>query len=153
MRWHLPNPGRAWKTQAIGDLMTMDAHSTHAAQEDARNQDIRIWVNGDIVHRDDAKNPGAGGAEPGNFKTHHVEHLGIHGVAAPLFGLQNLEETGLVEIVNCRLGYLAVGLALGATLHQRRPHGAGGGNQFLGAGRIQSIFVHVFTCLSLVCLH
>ncbi|WGI20641.1 aminotransferase class IV [Amylibacter sp. IMCC11727] len=35
--------------------MSKDAHTTHAAEEDARNQDIKIWVNGDIVHRDEAK--------------------------------------------------------------------------------------------------
>ncbi|MEL6588244.1 MAG: aminotransferase class IV, partial [Pseudomonadota bacterium] len=29
--------------------------STHDAAEDARNADIRIYVNGEIVHRDDAK--------------------------------------------------------------------------------------------------
>lgn len=28
---------------------------THAADEDARNRDIKIWVNGDLVHRDAAK--------------------------------------------------------------------------------------------------
>ncbi|WP_415919590.1 aminotransferase class IV [Tateyamaria sp. SN6-1] len=34
-----------------------DSHAitTHDADEDARNRDIRIYVNGDIVHRDDAK--------------------------------------------------------------------------------------------------
>jgi len=38
------------------DGMTHDAHiSTHDAAEDARNDDIRIYVNGEIVHRDDAK--------------------------------------------------------------------------------------------------
>ncbi|MEP1425830.1 MAG: aminotransferase class IV [Tateyamaria sp.] len=36
--------------------MNTDAHvSTHDAAEDARNDDIRIYVNGQIVHRDDAK--------------------------------------------------------------------------------------------------
>ncbi|WP_342075075.1 aminotransferase class IV [Yoonia sp. SS1-5] len=35
--------------------MTTDSHSTHTASEDARNRDIKIYVNGDIVHRDDAK--------------------------------------------------------------------------------------------------
>lgn len=30
-------------------------HSTHDADEDTRNRDIKIWVNGDIVHRDEAK--------------------------------------------------------------------------------------------------
>lgn len=30
-------------------------HTTHDAEEDIRNQDIKIYVNGDIVHRDDAK--------------------------------------------------------------------------------------------------
>ncbi|MGB7203977.1 MAG: aminotransferase class IV, partial [Anderseniella sp.] len=28
---------------------------THATEEDVRNKDIRIWVNGDLVHRDEAK--------------------------------------------------------------------------------------------------
>ncbi len=35
--------------------MTKEAHTTHDASEDARNQDIKIYVNGEIVHRDDAK--------------------------------------------------------------------------------------------------
>ncbi|MCO4825083.1 MAG: aminotransferase class IV [Amylibacter sp.] len=35
--------------------MSTDTHTTHAAEEDARNRDIKIWVNGDIVHRDEAK--------------------------------------------------------------------------------------------------
>ncbi len=30
-------------------------HHSHETEEDARNRDIRIWVNGDIVHRDEAK--------------------------------------------------------------------------------------------------
>jgi len=38
------------------DTSTSDAsHSTHDAEEDARNQDIKIYVNGDIVPRADAK--------------------------------------------------------------------------------------------------
>ncbi|UWR23593.1 aminotransferase class IV [Sulfitobacter sp. S190] len=32
-----------------------DTVTTHDAEEDSRNRDIRIYVNGDIVHRDDAK--------------------------------------------------------------------------------------------------
>lgn len=35
--------------------MVNDNHSTHTAEEDARNQDIKIWVNGDIVPREEAK--------------------------------------------------------------------------------------------------
>jgi branched-chain amino acid aminotransferase len=37
--------------------MNSQAHSktTHDAEEDVRNRDIKIYVNGDIVHRDDAK--------------------------------------------------------------------------------------------------
>ena len=35
--------------------MTTDSHTTHSAAEDARNKDIRIYVNGEIVHRDEAK--------------------------------------------------------------------------------------------------
>ncbi|MEM9148236.1 MAG: aminotransferase class IV [Pseudomonadota bacterium] len=31
------------------------AQTTHDAQEDARNRDIKIWVNGALVHRDEAK--------------------------------------------------------------------------------------------------
>ena len=31
------------------------SHSTHDAQADARNDDIKIWVNGDLVHKDEAK--------------------------------------------------------------------------------------------------
>ena len=32
-----------------------DHTTTHAADEDVRNRDIKIYVNGDIVHRDEAK--------------------------------------------------------------------------------------------------
>ena len=32
-----------------------DHVSTHEAEEDARNADIRIWVDGEIVHRDEAR--------------------------------------------------------------------------------------------------
>ena len=32
-----------------------NSHSTHDAQADARNDDIKIWVNGDLVHKDEAK--------------------------------------------------------------------------------------------------
>lgn len=32
-----------------------DNHTTHDAEEDVRNRDIKIYVNGDIVHRDEAK--------------------------------------------------------------------------------------------------
>jgi len=35
--------------------MTDNTHTTHDADEDLRNQDIKIYVNGDLVHRDDAK--------------------------------------------------------------------------------------------------
>ncbi|WP_425044739.1 aminotransferase class IV [Primorskyibacter sp. S87] len=31
------------------------SHTTHDSEEDIRNRDIQIYVNGDIVHRDDAK--------------------------------------------------------------------------------------------------
>ncbi len=32
-----------------------DSHTTHDAEEDLRNRDIRIYVNGEIVHRDEAR--------------------------------------------------------------------------------------------------
>ncbi len=35
--------------------MTSDARSTHDAEEDARNDDILIWVNGELVHKDEAR--------------------------------------------------------------------------------------------------
>jgi branched-chain amino acid aminotransferase len=35
--------------------MSTDTQTTHDAEEDARNRDIKIYVNGDLVHRDDAK--------------------------------------------------------------------------------------------------
>ena len=35
--------------------MSEDSHSTHDAQDDLRNRDIKIYVNGEIVHRDEAK--------------------------------------------------------------------------------------------------
>ncbi|MFN3144792.1 MAG: aminotransferase class IV [Paracoccaceae bacterium] len=35
--------------------MTPDARSTHDAEEDARNDDILIWVNGELVHKDEAR--------------------------------------------------------------------------------------------------
>ncbi|WP_299826110.1 aminotransferase class IV [uncultured Roseobacter sp.] len=33
----------------------IDTHTTHDAAEDARNRDIKIFINGDLVHRDVAK--------------------------------------------------------------------------------------------------
>ncbi|MEJ2411188.1 MAG: aminotransferase class IV [Novosphingobium sp.] len=33
----------------------VDSHSTHDADEDIRNRDIKVYVNGEIVHRDEAK--------------------------------------------------------------------------------------------------
>lgn len=35
--------------------MSTDTHTTHDAEEDIRNRDIKIYVNGDLVHRDAAK--------------------------------------------------------------------------------------------------
>jgi branched-chain amino acid aminotransferase len=37
------------------DNTTPADHSTHDADEDVRNRDIKIYVNGELVHRDDAK--------------------------------------------------------------------------------------------------
>jgi branched-chain amino acid aminotransferase len=34
---------------------TPSSHHSHETEEDVRNRDIKIWVNGDIVHRDEAK--------------------------------------------------------------------------------------------------
>ncbi|MEM6623535.1 MAG: aminotransferase class IV [Pseudomonadota bacterium] len=35
--------------------MQTDSHTTHDADEDPRNRDIKIYINGDLVHRDQAK--------------------------------------------------------------------------------------------------
>ena len=35
--------------------MSTESHTTHDSDEDIRNRDIRIYVNGEIVHRDQAK--------------------------------------------------------------------------------------------------
>jgi branched-chain amino acid aminotransferase len=35
--------------------MSIDTHTTHDAEDDDRNRDIKIYVNGDFVHRDEAK--------------------------------------------------------------------------------------------------
>ena len=35
--------------------MNSETPTTHDAEEDVRNRDIKIYVNGDLVHRDDAK--------------------------------------------------------------------------------------------------
>ena len=35
--------------------MNIEDKTTHDAQDDARNDDILIWVNGDLVHKDEAK--------------------------------------------------------------------------------------------------
>ncbi|WP_425037623.1 aminotransferase class IV [Primorskyibacter sp. S187A] len=35
--------------------MIFESKSTHDAEEDARNEDILIWVNGELVHKDEAK--------------------------------------------------------------------------------------------------
>ncbi|MES0812944.1 aminotransferase class IV [Roseibium sp. SCPC15] len=36
-------------------MNVLTSHSTHDAQEDMRNRDIKIYLNGDLVHRDEAK--------------------------------------------------------------------------------------------------
>ncbi|MEM1237794.1 MAG: aminotransferase class IV [Pseudomonadota bacterium] len=36
-------------------LETSASHSTHDADADPRNDDLKIWVNGELVHKDDAK--------------------------------------------------------------------------------------------------
>ena len=36
-------------------MMDIASHSTHDAQEDARNDDLLIWVNGELVRKDEAK--------------------------------------------------------------------------------------------------
>ena len=33
----------------------MNTHTTHSSQEDERNNDIKIYINGDLIHRDEAK--------------------------------------------------------------------------------------------------
>ena len=58
---HLPLPQCPFVSKAcppakfseMNDILT--SHSTHDAEEDLRNQDIKIYVNGEIVHKDDAK--------------------------------------------------------------------------------------------------
>ena len=35
--------------------MSTDTHTTHDAEDDDRNRDIKIYVNGDLLHRDEAK--------------------------------------------------------------------------------------------------
>ena len=35
--------------------MNIEVKSTHDAQDDPRNDDILIWVNGELVRKDDAK--------------------------------------------------------------------------------------------------
>ena len=59
MQKPVPNPRRrAHRGQhhfcIQGHTMT-DSHTTHDAEDDLRNRDIKIYVNGDLVHRDDAK--------------------------------------------------------------------------------------------------
>ncbi|MEP2895981.1 aminotransferase class IV, partial [Roseibium sp.] len=36
-------------------MMTETNHTTHDAADDIRNRDIKIYVNGEILHRDEAK--------------------------------------------------------------------------------------------------
>ncbi len=36
-------------------MLELDSHTTHDAQHDPRNDDLKIWVNGQLVHKDDAK--------------------------------------------------------------------------------------------------
>jgi len=39
----------------MGKASNKQSVTTHDAEEDLRNRDIKIYVNGDIVHRDEAK--------------------------------------------------------------------------------------------------
>ena len=36
-------------------MTSRDTHTTHDAEEDVRNRDIQIYINGSLFHRDDAK--------------------------------------------------------------------------------------------------
>ena len=36
-------------------MTSNDTHTTHDAEEDVRNRDIQIYINGSLFHRDDAK--------------------------------------------------------------------------------------------------
>ena len=42
-------------TSDAEETATPTSHTTHDAEDDVRNRDIRIYVDGDIVHRDEAK--------------------------------------------------------------------------------------------------
>jgi branched-chain amino acid aminotransferase len=35
--------------------MTFETHTTHDAEDDIRNRDIKIYINGELIHRNDAK--------------------------------------------------------------------------------------------------
>ena len=41
--------------QIKASILEDNSHSTHSAEEDIRNRDIMIYVNGELVHRNDAK--------------------------------------------------------------------------------------------------
>ena len=41
--------------QIKASILEENSHSTHSAEEDIRNRDIMIYVNGELVHRNDAK--------------------------------------------------------------------------------------------------
>ena len=41
--------------QIKASILEENSHSTHSAEEDIRNRDIMIYVNGELVHRKDAK--------------------------------------------------------------------------------------------------
>ena len=36
-------------------MTSNDTHTTHDAEEDVRNREIQIYINGSLFHRDDAK--------------------------------------------------------------------------------------------------
>ena len=69
--------------------------------------------------------PGAGRAAAGQLDQYPVEHVGVHLVAAPAFGLQDFEKSRLLEVLNGLPGYHACFLAGIGPFAQRRDQVAG----------------------------
>ena len=107
------------------------------------------------MYSNHAENPRGGGTVLGHFQAHGIEHLRVHGVAAPLLGLQDLEESRLAHLLHCFVRHALVAVALFSTHGQRRAHGSSGLNQLLCPGAAQSVFVdcrtHNYTYFNLTC--
>ncbi|MNZ65975.1 hypothetical protein D3C78_841800 [compost metagenome] len=100
------------------------------------------------MHTEHHHVPGAGRAAAGQLHQHLVQHVGVHLVAAPALGLQDLEEAGFLEGLDGLAGNHARLLAGLGLLAQPGDHRLGTGDDFGFAGDLGVDVAHGSSPLS-----